>query len=519
MKKKTIPILSALMTLSFIILVGLQFYFFREVLKKSEDDFSSNVAFALENSAEKINNKELQKYYKLFGNFYNEATQSSDVATKQVVHSVVDSGDFRYIEFKNYIIERKNIPIPLTRGDTLQRTNVYTDEGSVKILRDSSVNVLPTELNSDLENTIESGEFSLQNFAKLNFNQKPINQRVNNIEIRKIIQKELKKRGISTTFAIAILNAQQKTEKDLVDKNYHTEKDKNYQTVLFSDTNNQPQYYLSIYFPSKNVSVFKPYLWPIAITLLATIIVILIYGTSIYYMNRQKKISEIKTNFINNMTHEFKTPIATINIATSALKNDNVVNNPEKIHYYSDLIQGENKRMNTQVEKILQMSRLENNQINFDWQELAVNSLIEKAIESTELSIHNRNGTIIEELHTVDETVIGDSFHLTNALVNLIDNANKYSTESPEVIIRSWVEGESVLISVSDKGIGIRPENRKKLFEKFYREEMGDVHNVKGHGLGLTYVKEIVEKHGGEITVKSEPNKGSTFTLRLPLNK
>ncbi len=516
MKKKTIPVLSAVMTISFIILVALQFYFFREILKKSEKDFSDKVNYALEDTSKKLNENELKKYYKLFGNFYNEATQNKNVTTRQVIHSVIDSGEYRYIEFKNYIIENKNIPIPLTVGDTLQNTKIYKDEGSVMIKKDSNDHEIPKELSSQIEKSIETGEFSLQNFARLNFNQKPINQRVTNSQIMEILRKELDRRGIDSNFEISILNSQfQPTE--VSSEKYEIDPEKNYQTVLFTDSDDQPQYYLSIYFPSKNVSVFKPYLWPIAITLLASIIVILIYGTSIYFMNRQKKISEIKTDFINNMTHEFKTPIATISIATSALKNKNVNSDSEKIEYYANLIKGENERMNKQVERILQMSKLENNQLHLKQDSLYIDHIVENAVNSSRLAVEDNNGIIIEDLRSSDIQVVGDAFHLTNSIINLIDNANKYSPENPEITVRSFPENDKVYITVSDKGIGIQPANISKLFEKFYREETGDIHNVKGHGLGLTYVREIIEKHGGTIGVESKPNEGSIFTVELPI--
>jgi two-component system phosphate regulon sensor histidine kinase PhoR len=234
-------------------------------------------------------------------------------------------------------------------------------------------------------------------------------------------------------------------------------------------------------------------------------------------MMRQKKLAEVKTDFINNMSHEFKTPLATISVATDSLANDKIATNPEKVKYYSELIKQENLRMKKQVENVLNMSKLERNEVKLFLKETNVRELIRRTAESFSLIVKQRNGTLREEFNATNYTFKIDEFHISNMLVNLLDNANKYSPETPEISIKTRNEGHLYVIEVSDKGMGMETQNKTKIFEKFFREETGNIHNVKGQGLGLSYVKKIVELHKGQIIVDSQKGKGSTFTIKLPM--
>lgn len=235
-------------------------------------------------------------------------------------------------------------------------------------------------------------------------------------------------------------------------------------------------------------------------------------------MMRQKKIADIKTDFINNMSHEFKTPLATISVATDSLANDRIATNPEKVKYYSQLIKQENLRMKKQVENVLNMSKLERNEVKLFLKETNVRELIQKISESFRLIVNERNGVLIEDFTTTKYHMKIDEFHFSNMLINLLDNANKYSPESPEIKITTRNEGNWYVIQIADKGMGMETENKTKILKKFFREETGNIHNVKGQGLGLSYVKRIVEFHKGQISVDSKKGKGSTFTVKLPMN-
>ena len=234
-------------------------------------------------------------------------------------------------------------------------------------------------------------------------------------------------------------------------------------------------------------------------------------------MMRQKKIAEIKTDFINNMSHEFKTPLATISVASDSLANDKIATDPDKVKYYSGLIKQENLRMKKQVETVLNMSKLERNEMPLHLKETNVRELIKSIAESFQLIVNERNGRLITEFNATKYNFRVDEFHLSNALINLLDNANKYSPETPEIKLSTRNEGNWYVIEISDKGMGMESQNKNKIFEKFFREETGNIHNVKGQGLGLSYVKKIVEIHKGQILVDSNKGKGSTFTIKLPM--
>lgn len=234
-------------------------------------------------------------------------------------------------------------------------------------------------------------------------------------------------------------------------------------------------------------------------------------------MMRQKKLAEVKTDFINNMSHEFKTPLATISVATDSLANDKIATNPDKVKYYSNLIKQENLRMKKQVENVLNMSKLERNEVELFLKETNVRELIKKTTESFNLIIQQRNGILTEEFNATHYIFKIDEFHISNMLVNLLDNANKYSPETPEISIKTKNEGNWYVLEIADKGMGMETQNKTKIFEKFFREETGNIHNVKGQGLGLSYVKKIVELHKGQIIVESQKDQGSKFIIKLPM--
>ena len=252
-------------------------------------------------------------------------------------------------------------------------------------------------------------------------------------------------------------------------------------------------------------------------SLMSLLAILGIYAVSVNYMLRQKKIAEIKTDFINNMSHEFKTPLATISLASDSLANDQIATNPDKVKYYSSLIKQENLRMKKQVENVLNMSKLERNEVKLFLRETNMRELINKLSESFNLIVKEREGKLSMQFDATKYIFKVDEFHISNTLVNLLDNANKYSPEAPDIKIRTYNEGQWYVIEISDKGIGLETQNRQKVFEKFFREETGNIHNVKGQGLGLAYVKKIIELHKGFVTVESEVGKGSIFTIKLPM--
>jgi two-component system phosphate regulon sensor histidine kinase PhoR len=227
-------------------------------------------------------------------------------------------------------------------------------------------------------------------------------------------------------------------------------------------------------------------------------------------------LSAIKNDFISNMTHEFKTPISTISLASEMLNDQTIIKTPEKIERFVKMIRDENKRLSVLVESILQTSILDKGKIKLKSDLLNIHEIIEQAIQNIQIQIDSRNGALTHHFLATQPLFNGDKVHITNIVYNLLDNAIKYSKEIPEIDIKTENYDNGIIFSVKDNGIGISKENLKKIFDKFYRIPTGNVHNIKGFGLGLSYVKAVVEKHGGHIQVDSELNKGSTFKIFLP---
>lgn len=231
---------------------------------------------------------------------------------------------------------------------------------------------------------------------------------------------------------------------------------------------------------------------------------------------QQKKLSEIKNDFISNMTHEFKTPISTISLAVEVLNDKSVEKSQERVSNYVKMIGDENKRLSLLVENILQTAILDKGEFKLKLQNIDVHTLIEQTFTNIKLQVENKEGQITSQLNATKPIVNADRVHITNILFNLIDNALKYSKENPDIVVSTRNDDEGIFISVQDNGIGISKENQRRIFDTMYRVPTGNVHNVKGFGLGLSYVKAVIEKHGGSIKVESELGKGSMFTLYLP---
>lgn len=255
--------------------------------------------------------------------------------------------------------------------------------------------------------------------------------------------------------------------------------------------------------------------------LTSSVIFLLIIVYSFYYtinsLIRQGKLSQMKSDFINNMTHELKTPITTISLATEALLDRNIEMSPDKVHNMSKLISRENERLKSQVERVLQMERLDRNKIKLDTEPIHLNALLEDILGNVSIQVESKNGNITWSLKADHDLVAIDELHVSNIIYNLIDNAIKYSKERLEIFVHSYSHNNSIYIDVEDKGIGITREMQDRVFERFYRVPTGNLHDVKGFGLGLSYVKEMMHLHGGDVKVISRVGKGSTFTLIFPI--
>nr|HQG68054.1 HAMP domain-containing sensor histidine kinase [Paludibacteraceae bacterium] len=249
------------------------------------------------------------------------------------------------------------------------------------------------------------------------------------------------------------------------------------------------------------------------------ILILTIFIIAIIIIFRQKQLNNIKNDFVNNMTHELKTPIATISLASQMLQDPNIGKTPEMLQHVSKVIHDETQRLSFQVEKVLQMAIFEKEKSPLNLTEIHINSLIQDVIHSFSLRVTNSGGKIIPSLKAEKDLALIDEVHFTNVIFNLMDNALKYSNKPLLLNIETWNEKDRIFISIEDNGIGIRKEDLKRIFEKFYRVSTGNLHNVKGFGLGLAYVKKIITDHKGTIKVESEPNIGTKFTISLPILK
>lgn len=289
-----------------------------------------------------------------------------------------------------------------------------------------------------------------------------------------------------------------------------------YRIPLFDMYDQDEPGYLCIFFPRKTGFVWRN-IWPIlALSILFTGLILFCFSYTISVIYKQKKISEIKNDFINNMTHEFKTPIATISLATDSLNSPIIMGNESKMKKFLGIIKEENKRMLNQVEKVLQMAQLDKKEITLKPASFDINELVLRSASHAELKINERGGTIEAIINAKNSEIIADQNHISNILANLLDNAEKYTKEVPKIVIETRDEIDGVSISITDNGIGMSKEALKHIFEKFYRVPTGNVHDIKGFGLGLSYVKAMVDAHGGKVDVKSEPGKGSTFKVSIP---
>lgn len=276
---------------------------------------------------------------------------------------------------------------------------------------------------------------------------------------------------------------------------------------------------LVIVVPDFEKQIWASLRWVIAGAILFMLVIITAFYVTVKSLLNQKKLSEIKSDFINNMTHEFKTPLATISLAVDALRNEKVQSDKEKTKYFSNIIKEENVRMNKHVETILQAALMEKQELQLNLTAIHVHDTIQAVLDNYQLQLEEKKGTIQLLLNAKDDRVNADEVHFPNLISNLIDNAIKYSKEKPKIIISTHSTRNYLLMRVEDNGIGMSKESVKRIFEKFYRAHTGNLHNVKGFGLGMTYVKTVIDAHKGKIRVDSTLGKGTLFTVEMPLYK
>lgn len=351
----------------------------------------------------------------------------------------------------------------------------------------------------------------------------PIEERIDSAVLEGFLDSAIRNVGITLDYKYAVKNSQKGRDSIIIgDKDYNLGKRKLdwYQPLFIYDQNGVKPNYLHLYFPQRSRYLLRETGVTIIPTIILTALLIGIFTFTILIIIKQKKLSSIKNDFINNMTHELKTPISTISLASQMLQDGSVTNTPRTIEHVSKVINQESKRLSFQVEKVLQMAVFNEGRLKFKLKEFDVNKMVKSVVNNFELRVNNKNGTIISDIKAENSIIKADEVHITNVVFNLLDNAVKYSKEDPEIKVSTLNKREFVVISVEDNGIGISKEHQKQIFDRFYRVPTGNVHNVKGFGLGLSYVKKVVDLHKSEIKVESTVNKGTKFSIFFPqINK
>lgn len=346
---------------------------------------------------------------------------------------------------------------------------------------------------------------------------KPLNERINFKQLDQNIRGELLNNGISIPYHFKVNTSDGREVYRCPD--YTDEGEENtYTQILFRNDPHSKMGVMNIHFPDMSSYIFSSVKFMIP-ALIFTGVLLITFIFTIVVIFRQKRFSEMRNDFINNMTHEFKTPISSISLAAQMLKDDTITKSPTMLSHLSGVIVDETKRLRFQVEKVLQMSMFDHKKVTFKKRELKLNELVDGVINTFNLKVEASGGKIDSSLAATSSKVYVDEMHLTNVVFNLMDNAVKYKKEDVDIhlTVRTWNDSTHVYLSIADNGIGIKKENLKKIFEKFYRVHTGNRHDVKGFGLGLAYVKQIVDLHKGTIHAESEIGKGTKFIIKLPL--
>ncbi|APZ47529.1 sensor histidine kinase [Polaribacter reichenbachii] len=521
MGKKMFVLIVILMSISLIGIIAVQLYWINNAVESRREQFKNDVQISLGSVAERINENERASLQKKYQGILENTVLADEAQIKNFLFQEIDTTTNEKFTYGGTILEENfKMPTDFLDNDSIivKRITGKNDFFQSKLIKGpdnlfSSIDEKRYSFTSRLK-SIEKSEFEL--IFKEFIQTKPIHSRVSNRELNETIKDELQKRNINLDFKYGVYSNDGLATK-LKSGYYTINKDDSIKYPLFSDGEGNPEYLLYISFPFKNKHILSGISNILLLSLFFIFIIIIAFSSSLYQLTKQKKISEIKTDFINNMTHEFKTPIATINLALDSIKNPKIISDNEKVLRYINMIRDENKRMHTQVENVLRISRLEKNQLDISKSVIDIHDVIEDAMNHISLLIKDRNGTLHTHFEAIVSEISGNEFHLTNVFVNILENGIKYTVGAPIIDVYTQSTNKFFIVKIKDQGIGMSKNVQKNVFDKFYREQKGNVHDVKGHGLGLAYVKEIVEKHHGTVFVESEKGKGSIFTVKLPL--
>lgn len=519
MKKTTIWLLVVIMAFSFIGLLYLQVSYIEEMVKMRNEQFDESVKRTLSRVSRNLEYDETLRYLEkevaeedksAFSSSYGKQKQNSILKkSRYSAYSAGGGAFYSSFEMRTITMDPSETPKVIVSktpqigtGSTLPQTSVALHE-AIK--------------NRYLYQKSLLDEVVLNILYKAS--DKPLKERVNFKQLDHYLKSELENNGINLNyhFIVKDRNGMEVYRcPDFEDKG----KEHIYSQVLFQNDSPEKMGTVMVHFPERNGYIFNSIRFLIP-SFAFTGVLLITFISIMFSIFRQKKLTEIKNDFINNMTHEFKTPISTISLAAQMLNDPAVGKSPAMFKHISGIINDETKRLRFQVEKVLQMSMFDRQKTMLKMKQIDMNELISGVVNTFNLKVEQYGGQIETELNAENATVNADEMHITNVIFNLMDNAVKYKKEEEPIKlkVKTWEEQNKLHISVQDNGIGMKKEDLKKIFEKFYRVHTGNLHNVKGFGLGLAYVKKIIQDHKGMIKVDSELNVGTTFTIILPLNK
>ena len=512
------------MSLSLIGIMAVQIYWIVNSIEVKEKQFSFAVKQTLVSVANDLENEEVDRYYTAVENLADSLGTKPQLSTIRsfLIRLYDENSDVlttysSSILAENYKLNPQLMDIEL---DSITFTKLFNKEEITKE-RFSSVEGQPLDLKDTYETLSQLDDLNKRKFAQAISSISstlPITKRVSVEQVESLLKKELRKRQIDSDFEFALYQDGYPTR--IQSGDFDLKAEANWSYPLFSDNETgQGSYDLFINLPGRKKFILSSIWGMTLLSFVFTAVIVIAYSSAISQLFKQRQISQIKTDFINNMTHEFKTPIATINLALDSLKNDKISSDPEKVSNYLRMIREENKRMHSQVENVLRISKLNKRDLDIDKESTDLIDVLEDSISHVWLILEQRKGILNTHFGSLRNTILAHESHLSNVFVNILENAIKYTDESEAPVIDVYTENyrDKVVIKITDKGVGMSKAAQKKIFQKFFREHTGDIHNVKGHGLGLAYAKKIVDDHQGSISVESTKGKGSTFIIILPL--
>ena len=511
---------------SLVAIILVQVYWTHSAWKDKEEEFSLSVIQSLKTVSSQIQDRELADYIAAFERLIDSVGTPDESNYTDIFLFMDENISSNLTSFYAYGILEEDYNINLSEINL----NIENEENVKDFKKVKTTTILNNDQIFNRENRFASSINKLKSVERINiFDQAkyrsafldysstiPIHRRVSSIELKTLLESELSTKNIKTKFEFGIYNNGLATK---IKSNSYVELQTgpSYKTPIFVNDNGESPYTLVVSFPERDKYVFSSIISVAGLSILLTLFVLVVSTTAVYQIIHQKKISEIKSDFINNMSHEFKTPIATINLAIDAIKNPKTMGKASKVKDYINVIKEENNRMLSQVEDILLISQLEKGLLPIKMESVNINNIIKNSIYHVNLILQNKKGKIEVEYNAYEPNIIGNFDHLTNVLVNILDNALKYSDNIPTIKIVTNSTEDDLQINIEDNGIGMDKSTKRLIFDKFYRKESGNIHDIKGHGLGLSYVKKIIELHKGKIELISKIKEGTKFIIKLPL--